>query len=66
MVHEQVNLVFTVPFNLRESGDSEGAYPCPVDLFTSDAENQTLPFPFPTMLSVIILLLGHIPLIHTH
>lgn len=66
MVHEQANLVFTIPFNLRESGDSEGAYLCPVDLFTSDAENQTLPFPSPTMLSAITWLLGHIPLIRTH
>jgi hypothetical protein len=39
MVHEQANLVFTIPFNLRESGDSKGAYRFPVDLFTSDAEN---------------------------
>jgi hypothetical protein len=66
MVHEQANLVFTIPFNLRESGDSKGAHPCPVDLFTSDAENQTLPFPSPTMLSAIILLLEHIPPIHRH
>jgi len=66
MVHEQANLVFTIPFNLRESGDSKGAYTCPVDLFASDAANQTLPFPSPMMLSAIILLLGHIPPIHTH
>jgi hypothetical protein len=66
MVHEQANLVFTIPFNLRESSDSKGAYRCPVDLFTSDAENQTLPFPSPTMLSAIILLLRHIPPIHRH
>jgi hypothetical protein len=66
MVHEQVNLVFTIPFNLQESGDSKGAYRCPVNLFTSDAENQTLPFPSLTMLSAIIFLLGHIPPIHRH
>ena len=46
MVHEQANLIFTIPFNLRESGDSKGAYPCPVDLFTSDAEPD-LAFPIP-------------------
>jgi hypothetical protein len=66
MVHEQANLVFTIPFNLRESGDSKGAYPCPVDLFISDAENQILPFLSPMMLSAIISSLGHIPPIHTY
>ena len=66
MVHEQANLVFTIPFNLRESGESKGAYRFPADLFNSDAENQTLPFPSPTMLSAIILLLGRIPPIHRH
>jgi hypothetical protein len=24
MVHEQANLVFTIPFNLRETGDNQG------------------------------------------
>ena len=66
MVHEQANLVFTIPFNLRESGDSKGAYPCPADLFISDAENQILPSLSPTMLYAIISLLGHIPPIHTY
>ncbi|KIM76540.1 hypothetical protein PILCRDRAFT_12766 [Piloderma croceum F 1598] len=32
MVHEQANLVFTIPFNLRESGDSKDlAFPIPDD-----------------------------------
>ena len=26
MVHEQANLVFTIPFNLREKGDNQGSY----------------------------------------
>src|SRR6266446_4528412 len=26
MVHEQANLVFTIPFNLRERGDNQGLY----------------------------------------
>ena len=58
MVHEQADLVFTIPFNLLESGDSKGADSCPVDLFTSDAENQTLLFPSPTRLFAIILYSG--------
>jgi hypothetical protein len=28
MVHEQANLVFTIPFNLRERGDNQG--PCSI------------------------------------
>lgn len=63
MVHEQANLVFTIPFNLQESGDNKGTYPHLAELFTLDAENQTLPFPPPMTPSAITWLLEHIPLI---
>jgi len=48
MVHEQANLVFTIPFNLREKSDNQG--PCLVFFSISQAllmPNTDLAFPIP-------------------
>ncbi|KAF8240148.1 hypothetical protein L208DRAFT_852307 [Tricholoma matsutake] len=53
MVHEQANLVFTIPFNLREKGDNQGPYfVFRIPWGASDVRTQTWPSPSPTMLSV--------------
>ena len=46
LVHEQANLVFTIPFNLREKDDDRGFPPCFQSLRRSDTKTD-LAFPIP-------------------
>ena len=46
MVHEQANLVFTIPFNLREKKDDQGHF-FVFDLLSASDTNTDLAFPVP-------------------
>jgi hypothetical protein len=46
MVHEQANLVFTIPFNLREMRDNQGLF-FVFDFLAASDTNTDLAFPIP-------------------